>query len=136
VAAPSFYWQLGGRDPYWKPEDLLDAELIALWIGHHDVLSPWLLDLLEYRRAEVAQPGEVGAPVLCSGVQIQVQSVLDGLGLWDLLEKKPPAQPCAGDLLDRVVGMPDGLQSSKRGLPGHRRDHALVDVPGGQQLSL
>ena len=60
-----FCWRLGGRDPYWKPEDLLDAELIALWIGHHDVLGPWLLDLLEYSRAQFAQPGDLGAPVLC-----------------------------------------------------------------------
>jgi hypothetical protein len=98
------------------------------------VFGPWLLDLLEYRRAQFAQPGDLGVPALGPGVQVQVQPVLDRLGLWNLLEEKPSAQPCAGDLLNRVVGMPDGLQSAERGPPGHRRDHAAVDVPGGQQL--
>ena len=110
---------LAGRDPGREPrEDLLDAELMALWIGHHDVLGPWLLDLLEYRRAQFAQPGHLGAAGARPGVQVQVHSVLDRLGLWELLEKEPSAQSRAGDLLDRVVGMPDGLQSAECGPPG------------------
>jgi hypothetical protein len=66
-------------------------------------------------------------------VQVEVQAVLDRLGLGYLLEQQPPAQPDPGALLNRIAGIPYGLERPERGPAVHGHDRVLLDRAGAQQ---
>jgi hypothetical protein len=68
-----------------RTTSLLDAELVAFGVGHDDMFGARFLDLPENCGAELPEPGDLGVSVVRTGVQIKVQTVLDRLGLGDIL---------------------------------------------------
>jgi len=114
------------------PASLLDAEFVAFRVGHDDMFGPWFLDLHQDRGAEFTQPGDLAVAVIPAGVQIEVQPVLGRLGLGHLLEQQSPAQSDPGALLNRIAGMPYGLERPECGSAGHGHHHVAWDSASAQ----
>jgi hypothetical protein len=105
----------------------LDVELVALWVCERHVVRRPIVHRPHVGRAEFGQSGHFGVPARWSHVQVNVEAVLDGLGLRNGLEEQAPPQTGAAFRVNRIVRVPHRGENLPRGPARHRGDVGLAN---------
>lgn len=93
---------------------LVDAELVALRVLHDRPGAAGLVDRAQDGGAEGLQPFHGGVAGVGAGVEVEVEAVLGGLRLGDLLEEQAAAEAGAADRVEGLVGVADSRPGCAR----------------------